>query len=478
MHAGVDSARAVFGRRAGGGVSAALLLVEDDPAMQRQLRWALEEFKPQLAANRESALTLARRIEPAVAVMDLGLPPDAAGTSEGFALLEELLAQHPALKVVVLTGQNDEANALRAVALGAYDFLGKPCEPLALRAVVERAGRLAAWQAANARGSTPVDACPIEGIITRDPVMLRVCRTIEKLALANVSVLLLGESGTGKEGLARALHTRSRRRGAPFVAINCAAIPENLLEAELFGFERGAFTGATRQTLGKVEIANRGTLFLDEIGDLPHSLQAKLLRFLQERVIERVGGRVPVPVDVRVVSATHQNLREKIAQGSFREDLFFRLAEIVVDIPALRGRTGDAALLAHTFLRRFAKEHRRSAASFTPDALSAIENHAWPGNVRELENAIRRAVIMSETPRISAADLGLAEAPPTMVPTLRAVREQAERDAVLRVLSRENGNVVHAAAALGVSRPTLYDLMQRLGLRDNRLGGQLDEREA
>ena len=441
-----------------------LIVVEDDPALQNQLRWALDDFEVHLADSRAAAMALLRRVCPPVVSMDLGLPPDPHGTSEGFALLDAILAHAPATKVVVLTGQHDEPNALRAVAAGAYDFLEKPVDAEALRIIISRAARLHTWQQQHA--AIHLTAPRLEGIITRDPAMLLVCRTVERLAPNDVSIMLLGESGTGKEGLARALHTGSRRRTARFVAINCAAIPDNLLEAELFGYERGAFTGATRQTIGKIETAQRGTLFLDEIGDLPHALQAKLLRFLQERVIERVGGRAEIPVDVRVVCATHQNLTEKIRRGEFREDLYFRLAEIVVNIPPLRDRVGDAATLAHLFVERFRAEFARSGLTLSPEAVCAIERHPWPGNVRELENCIRRAVIMSEANRITPADLGLAMTPPADdALTLRTVRENAERDAVLRVLARENGNVVQTAAQLGISRPTLYDLMHRFGLR-------------
>jgi len=306
----------------------------------------------------------------------------------------------------------------------------------------------------------------MSGIITRDPEMQRICRTIEKLAPTSARVLILGESGTGKELFARALHDLSPRRGLRFVAINCAAIPENLLESELFGYEKGAFTGASKQTLGKIEMANGSTLFLDEIGDLPVSLQAKLLRFLQERVIERIGGRQEIPVDVRIVCATHQTLRDHIAAGTFREDLYYRLAEIVVEIPPLRARKGDAVLLTHGFVRKYAAEQHRSAMTLSPDALDTIEAHPWPGNVRELENVIKRAVIMADSSMITAADIGIAPANGEVgVLNLRKVRDEAERTAVLRVLGRVNGNLSRAAELLGVSRPTLYDLMHRFGLK-------------
>jgi two-component system NtrC family response regulator len=306
----------------------------------------------------------------------------------------------------------------------------------------------------------------MSGILTRDPDVLRVCRMVEKVAATSATVLVVGDSGTGKELVARALHELSPRRGERFVAINCAAIPETLLESELFGYEKGAFTGAIKQTLGKIEIANGGTLFLDEIGDLPVALQAKLLRFLQERVIERVGGRQEVPVDLRVVCATHRNLRERIAGGHFREDLYYRLAEIVVELPPLRARKGDAVLLAHSFARRFGEELGRGPVTLRPDAVAAIDAYPWPGNVRELENVIKRAVIMAEDSAISAADMGLAAAQDQSTPlNLRQVRDEAERDAILRVLGRVNGNLSKAADLLGVSRPTLYDLMHRFGIK-------------
>ncbi|MEP6655977.1 MAG: PEP-CTERM-box response regulator transcription factor [Betaproteobacteria bacterium] len=444
-----------------------LLIVEDDPALQKQMRWAFDQYETLLASDREGALSHVRRHAPSVVTMDLGLPPAPDAVTEGFVLLEEMLALAPDTKVIVLTGQHDRANALRAIAMGAYDFFAKPFEPDLLRLTIDRAFRLHELQQENARLQTSRQPDAFAGLITRDPEMLRVCRTMEKVAATSVTVLLLGDSGTGKELLARALHDISPRRSERFVAINCAAIPENLLESELFGYEKGAFTGAAKQTIGKIETAHRGTLMLDEIGDLPHSLQAKLLRFLQERVIERIGGRGEIPVDVRIVCATHQDLKALIAEGRFREDLYYRLAEIVVTIPPIRSRDGDAALLAHAFVQRFAAEQRRGSMSLRPDAISAIENHPWPGNVRELENCIKRAVIMADGNQISAADIGLdntgtEEFAPV---NLRQVRDDAERRAVIKVLGRVNGNIVKAADVLGVSRPTLYDLMHRLGLK-------------
>jgi two-component system NtrC family response regulator len=443
-----------------------LLIVEDDPALQKQMQWAFDQYETIVANDRESAIAQLRRHEPAVATMDLGLPPTPDDPSEGFALLQDIHALAPNTKVIVLTGQNDHANALRAVGLGAHDFCTKPFEPELLTWTIDRAFRVHELQEENQRLQAARGSPAASGIITRDPAMLRVCRTVEKVAPTSATVLILGESGTGKELLARALHDLSPRRGERFVAINCAAIPETLLESELFGYEKGAFTGAVKQTLGKIELAEGGTLFLDEIGDLPMSLQAKLLRFLQERVIERVGGRQEIPVDVRIVCATHQSLKARIGEGRFREDLYYRLAEIVVEIPPLRDRPGDATLLAHGFARRFADEQRRGVMMLQPDAIEAIEGHAWPGNVRELENVIKRAVIMADGAEIKASDIGLSEAEPDLAAlNLRQVREQAERQAVLRVLGRVNGNLSRAAELLGVSRPTLYDLMYRFGLK-------------
>ncbi len=447
--------------------SHALLIVEDDPALQKQIKWSLDRFTAVTAGDRESALVQLRRHTPAVVTMDLGLPPDPDSVSEGMRLLEQALAIDPDIKVIVLTGQNDRSHALRAVALGAYDFLTKPFEPEVLNLTVERAFRLFELQRENRRLRLMQQPDAMWGLLTRDPQMLRLSRTVEKVAPSTATVLLLGESGTGKEVLARGLHQASNRRAAKFLAINCAAIPENLLESELFGYEKGAFTGAAKTTLGKIETANGGTLMLDEIGDLPISLQAKLLRFLQERTIERVGGRQEIPVDVRIIGATHQNLLGLARESRFREDLYYRLAEIVIDIPPLRQRVGDAALLAHAFVRKFAQANNRAALTLADDALQAIERHPWPGNVRELENCIKRAVIMADGSQITAADVGLAPSAQQDVACLdlRRVREDAEQRAVIAALGRANGNVLKAAELLGVSRPTLYDLMHRLGLK-------------
>jgi two-component system NtrC family response regulator len=444
-----------------------LLIVEDDPALQKQLRWSFDQFETLTAGDRESALTQVHRHNPAVVTMDLGLPPDADSVSEGFRLLEQILAVAPDTKVIVLTGQNDRANALRAIGLGAYDFFAKPFEPELLALTIDRAFRLYDLQQENRRLQAAQHPPALAGLLTRNAEMLRVCRTIEKVANSSATVLLLGESGTGKEVLARGVHEASPRKAERFVAINCAAIPDNLLESELFGYEKGAFTGAAKTTPGKIESANGGTLMLDEIGDLPHALQAKLLRFLQERVIERLGGRQEIPVDVRIVCATHQDLKVLIKDGRFREDLFYRLAEIVINIPPVRDRKGDAALLAHAFVRRFSAEQNRGNMTLSEEATRAIELHTWPGNVREIENCIKRAVIMADGLQITREDIGLdqAEANPSEFIDLRRIRDEAERNAVVTALGRTNGNVVRTAEILGISRPTLYDLMHRLGLK-------------
>ena len=444
-----------------------LLIVEDDPALQKQIRWAFDNYETLTAGDRESALALVRRHQPPVVTMDLGLPPDPDSVSEGFKLLEQILAIAPQTKVIVLTGQNDRSNALRAVGLGAYDFFAKPFEVDMLGLTIERAYRLYDLQQENNRLQLMHQPDVLAGLITRDPEVLRVCRTIEKVAASDATVLVLGESGTGKELIARGVHAASPRSKERFVAINCAAIPDNLLESELFGYEKGAFTGAVKTTPGKIETAHRGTLMLDEIGDLPHSLQAKLLRFLQERVIERIGGRQEIPVDVRIVCATHQDLKGLIKEGRFREDLYYRLAEIVVSIPPLRERKGDAALLAHAFVRRFSSEQNRGSMTLREDALRAIETHAWPGNVRELENCIKRAVIMADGNQITLDDVGLNEVQEDqeICLDLRLVREQAEKGVIIAALARSDGNVLKAAEMLGVSRPTLYDLMHRYGLK-------------
>ena len=442
-----------------------LLMVEDDLGLQKQMRWSFDRYNVIFADNREAAVAQLRRHEPLVATLDLGLPPDPDTPNEGFKTLEEILALAPATKVIALTGQNDRGNALRAIGMGAYDFFAKPFEPDVLGLVIDRAFRLADLEQENRRLSESVSTSPLSGLLTRDPGMLKICRQIERLAPTNATVLLLGESGTGKEVLARGLHQLSPRHDKRFVAINCAAIPDTLLEAELFGYEKGAFTGAAKTPPGKIETADAGTLFLDEIGDLPHPLQAKLLRFLQERVIERIGSREEIAVDVRVVCATHRNLRDLIRDGGFREDLFYRLSEMVVTIPPLRDRSGDSSLLAHAFVTRFGAQNGREKLRLREDALDAIGQHRWPGNIRELENCIKRATIMADGAAITAEDLGLETPDETSSFNLRQVRDEAEKQAVLKVMARVDGNIAKAAELLGISRPTLYDLLNRFGLR-------------
>lgn len=442
-----------------------LLIVEDDPGLQAQLKWAYPDFDVTIAGDRASALAALRAEEPAVVTLDLGLPPDADGTSEGFATLDEIIAIKPDTKVVVATGHGARDSALQAIAKGAYDFYQKPIDIEALGLIVRRALQLHRIEAENRQlaSKSGTDNRVLGRIITGAPEMVKVARTIERVANTKVSVMLLGASGTGKELLARGLHDTSDRSGGAFVAINCAAIPENLLESELFGHEKGAFTGAVKTTEGKIEQAQGGTLFLDEVGDIPLPLQVKLLRFLQERVIERIGSRKSIAVDTRVVCATHQDLEAMIADGRFREDLFYRLAEIVVKIPSLAERPGDAALLAKAFVARFAREMNPAVKGFAADALAAIDAWHWPGNVRELENRVKRAVIMAEGKLITAGDLDLAEGSDEDggVLNLKSAREQADRRVIRHALARSEGNISSTAKLLGISRPTLYDLLKQ-----------------
>ena len=446
-----------------------LLIVEDDPGLQAQLKWAWPDFEVIMAGDRPSAIAALRSEEPDVVTLDLGLPPDPDGTSEGFAVLDAIMALKPDTKVIVASGHGARESALQAIAKGAYDFYHKPVDIEALGLIVRRALQLQLIERENrqlaARGSE--DNRVLGRMITAAPEMLKVARTIERVANTNVSVMLLGASGTGKELLARGLHDASERASGAFVAINCAAIPENLLESELFGHEKGAFTGAVKTTEGKIELAAGGTLFLDEVGDIPLNLQVKLLRFLQERVIERIGSRKSIPVDTRIVCATHQDLEAMITDGRFREDLFYRLAEIVVKIPGLAERTGDPALLAKAFLARFAKEMNPAVKGFAADALAAIDSWGWPGNVRELENRVKRAVIMTEGKLINAADLDLAalDSAEAKILNLKAARETADRRVIRHALARSEGNISSTAKLLGISRPTLYDLLKQYDMQ-------------
>jgi two-component system, NtrC family, response regulator len=442
-----------------------LLIVEDDEGLRLQYRWALAEFDISVAASREEALAVFGRLKPPVAVVDLGLPPDPDGASEGLQALESMRQLAPASKIIIATGNESREHALRAVAVGAYDFYQKPIDIDVLRVIINRAIHLYSLEAENRRLASTAGSSPIDGIIANSGAMLKVLRNIEKIAPADVAVLLLGESGTGKELLAQAIHRTSPRAKGPFIAINCAAIPETLLESELFGHEKGAFTGAVKQTIGKVESANGGTLFLDEIGDLPLPMQVKLLRFLQDHALERIGGRQRIQVDVRVVCATHQDLDNLMANGRFREDLFYRLNEVKISVPPLREREGDAILLATYFVTKFNAQFGRKVKGFAAEGLGAIKSHPWRGNVRELENRVKRAVIMADAPLLTAHDLDLAQSDETMKTLdLRQARARAEREVIQMAIAQSGGNISNAAKLLGISRPTLYDLVKEHGL--------------
>jgi two-component system, NtrC family, response regulator len=442
-----------------------LLIVEDDPGLLKQLKWCFEGYDVYTAENREDAIAELRRHEPAVVLQDLGLPPHPEGVEEGLATLAQTLKLAPHTKVIVVTGNGDQGNALTAVGQGAYDFYEKPVDTDTLKLLVDRAFNIAELEAENRRLQDTVGESPLDGIVAASEGMLAVCGMIEKIAPTDVTTLLLGESGTGKELLARALHRLSSRADENFVAINCAAIPENLLESELFGHEKGAFTGAHKQTIGKVEVASGGTLFLDEIGDMPMPLQAKMLRFLQERVIERIGGRKEIPVDVRVVCATNQKPEQLIEEGRFREDLFYRVSEITINIPPLRDREEGRLVLARTLLQKYAKQQNRAINGFSDDAIEAIEAYGWPGNVRELENKIKGAVIMADGKMVTAMDLGLQGSDETSDSlNLREVRQVAESKAIRVALTKSYGNISKAAELLGITRPTLYDLLNKYGL--------------
>ncbi|MFE8071683.1 PEP-CTERM-box response regulator transcription factor [Marinobacteraceae bacterium S3BR75-40.1] len=442
-----------------------LLIVEDDPGLQSQMRWSFsEDIEIHVAEDRAAAIAMLRRHEPQVVTLDLGLPPDPGGASEGFLLLEEILNLSPTTKVIVVTGREDKENAVRAIGQGASDFYQKPLDGDILNFVVNRAFRLFALEQENRELADCRTDSRLNGIIASSPQMLQICRTVEKVAPADVTTLILGETGTGKEILARALHDLSSRAKQPFCAINCAAIPENLLESELFGYEKGAFTGANQTKKGKIELAHGGTLFLDEIGDMPLPLQAKLLRFLQERVIERVGGLKPIDVDVRVVCATHRDVQELISSESFREDLYYRISEITLSVPPLREREGDPIVIAQALLKEFSKQMDRPNMCFSEDAMRAIKEHEWPGNVREMINKVKRATIMAEGRRVTASDLELTNnsehADPAIL-NLRQVREEAERKAIQQALQSSGYNMAQAARLLGVTRPTLYNLTDK-----------------
>jgi two-component system, NtrC family, response regulator len=449
----------------------AILLVEDDAGLQKQMQWSLSDYKVLVANDRASALTIFRREAPHLVILDLGLPPLPDEATEGLALLEAILTQQPATKIIVASGNQDRRNAIRAIELGAYDFFPKPLDPDVLLLMIGRAFHLLELEDENRKLQRASHGSPLDGVIASSPQMLEVCRLVERVAPSNVSVLLLGESGTGKELLARALHTLNPRSAKRFVAINCAAIPETLLESELFGYERGAFTGATKQTLGMIEHAHGGTLFLDEIADMPLPLQAKLLRFLQERTIVRLGGREPIEIDTRVVSATNRNLPQEISQGHFREDLYYRLSEVSIELPPLREREGDAVLIAKAMLDRLAHQSGAPAKKLSEDAVRAVSSYAWPGNVRELENRVKRATILTEGQFLTTTALGLANNDERQsFPTLRQARARVEVHIIRRALALSDDNVSEAAKLLGVSRPTLYDIMETHDIHLERTG--------
>ena len=443
-----------------------LLIVDDDESILLSMKWAFaQDYQVFLAGARPDALEIFKRERPPLVTLDLGLPPDGRGVEEGFLTLGSLLEEDPYVKVIIISGQSERQNALKAVSEGAYDFFCKPVQVEEVRVILGRALRLRQLeldhqqlQAARAKDS-------FDDLIGTSPQMQRVFETIEKVAGTEASILIYGESGTGKELVAKALHGRSRWRDGPFVAINCAAIPESLLESELFGHEKGAFTGAHAQRKGRIELAHKGTLFLDEIGDLPLSLQVKLLRFLQEHNIERVGGRKEITVDTRVIAATNVDLDRAILEGRFREDLYYRLGVVKVQVPPLRDREGDVELLAMSFLQKYSAEQKKKVFGITQKGLSALKEYKWPGNVRELENRMRRAVIMVQGRKISEEDLELEAGSKAGVMTLKEAREKTEREIVLRVLKQNNFNLTRSASDLGISRPNLYELMDKLGIR-------------
>lgn len=450
-----------------------LLIVEDDPGLQKQLKWSLDQYEIILASNRVEAIAALRRFMPPVVTLDLGLPPDPTNASEGLATLKEILELSPHTKVIVVTGNDDRSNAIEAIARGAYDFYQKPVDADVLNLIIARAFHLHALE--DEFRHLQQQQIFASGIIATSPQMLTVMRMVERIAPTQATVLLLGESGTGKELLAKAIHEQSDRSKNPFVAVNCAAIPESLLESELFGHEKGAFTGAVSQTKGKIEYAEGGTFFLDEIGDLPAALQPKLLRFIQERIIERIGGRKEIPVNVRIICATHRNLQDLIAQNLFRADLYYRLSEITIEIPSLREREGDIIAIGNALLKRYCQNNNCKEKRFSADAAQAIEHYAWPGNIRELENKLKRAVILSNSNFITLEDLELTNQPEDAMPlNLKAIRESAEASAVKRAMHYSDYSITETSRLLGVSRPTLYNLLDKHGLQ-HLIRNQIDQ---
>jgi two-component system, NtrC family, response regulator len=443
-----------------------LLIVDDDESVLLSMKWAfVQEFEIFLAGSRNEALEIFRREHPPLVTLDLGLPPSAHSVEEGFLTLSGLLDADPYTKVIIVSGQGEKQNALTAIGQGAYDFFCKPIQIEEVNVILRRALRVHLLENEHRHLQTTRTKDSYEELIGASPQIQQVFSTIEKIAATDAPVLILGESGTGKELVAKALHGRSRRNPGPFVAINCAAIPETLLESELFGHEKGAFTGAHALRKGRIELADHGTLFLDEIGDLPLPLQVKILRFLQEHTIERIGGRKEIVIDTRVIAATNTDLDQAIRDGLFREDLFYRLGVVKIQIPPLRDRDGDIELLAVSFMQKYAAENRKKILGFTQKALTALRNHRWPGNVRELENRLRRAVIMAQTSKITDQDLELETLEKYGKTTLREARERTDRELILQVLAENNFNLAKSSADLGISRPSLYDLMEKLGIK-------------
>jgi len=449
-----------------------ILIVDDDEAIRTQMKWALSEhYEVHFAEDRKAAGEGFETNSPAVTLLDLGLPPRPNECDEGLAALSDILAIDNTAKVIIISGQSEKQNAIEAVGAGAYDFLCKPVEMEELRLLLRRCIHVTDLEKEYHKLQQSQRADVFEDMLGTSPQMQAVFAFIRKVAATNAPVLLLGESGTGKEMAAAAIHRRSTRKEGPFVAINCNAIPENLLESELFGHEKGAFTGAHVQRKGLLETASGGTLFLDEIGELPPAIQVKLLRFLQEHRLQRVGGRQEIQVDTRLVAATNADLKELINNGKFREDLYFRLAVVTIRLLPLRERGEDVGFLAREFLQRYAGQNGQAKMVFAPDALRAMNRYSWPGNVRELQNRVKRGVIMASGSRVSAKDLelddekGLAASSAT---TLKQAREHVEREMVEQALKKNSGKITSAAADLGISRPTLYELMEKLGISKDR----------
>lgn len=443
-----------------------LLIVDDDESILLSMKWAFgDDYQIFLAADRQEALEIFRREKPPLVSLDLGLPPKPRGVDEGLLTLSALMEEDPFVKVIIISGQDEKENALLAIGQGAYDFFCKPVEVDEVSIMLKRAFRVYELEREHRRLQSLEPGDAFEDLIGASPQMQKVFAAIERIASTEAPVLIMGESGTGKELVAKALHRKSQRMAGSFVAINCAAIPETLLESELFGFEKGAFTGAHTQRKGRVELADKGTLFLDEIGDLALGLQVKLLRFLQEHSIERIGGRKEILIDTRVIAATNRDLDQAITDGRFREDLLYRLGVVKVLIPPLREREGDVELLAMRFLGKYAAENRKKILGFTPGALRGLKNHRWPGNVRELENRIMRAVIMARSSKVTGEDLELSDDNKAARPTLKEARDKTECDLIKRVMRENNFNMAKSAQDLGISRPALYHLVEKYGIR-------------